>query len=484
MKNIIYIVLAFVIFSCKPKFDEIETTGGEVDFSRYVAIGNSLTAGYADGTLYKSGQENSYPSMLAEQFKTVNSGLVFTQPLMADDNGGFHFDPKGFPVKRVLGYATDCTGKSSLGPVLATSSAPNPANFNNIGASGPYQNMGVPGARVGHLLYSGYGNAAGLTTSPATANPYYVRFASSPNASILEDAMTSNPSFFTLWIGNNDVLLHATRGAADPSEPLTSFSDFKAAYEAVISRLVSGGAKGAIANIPDITSIPFFTTVGWNALDIDSYTADNLNIIFGNVADIASAKYGAAIGEQYRIKYRAGKNGFLMEVPKTASNPLGFRQLKEGEFIVLTVNQNAMKCSGYGSFNSARWGFSSNPDSLLVAVNPLKNYDVLDESEIYAIRTATTGFNSVIAEAASRHGLALVDMYSFMATIKDQGIMYDGVNYTPRFVLGGAFSLDGVHLTPRGYAIVANKFISTINSNFEAKIPQVSVNNFPGIAMP
>ena len=56
--------MAFVA-SCKPNIEpEKPTKGDGVDFSSYVAVGNSLTAGYADNSLYRSGQENSYPCLL------------------------------------------------------------------------------------------------------------------------------------------------------------------------------------------------------------------------------------------------------------------------------------------------------------------------------------------------------------------------------------------------------------------------------------
>ena len=68
--------------------------------------------------------------------------------------------------------------------------------------------MGVPGAKSFHLLFDGYGNPANLAT--ATANPYFVRMASSTTATMLGDAMAQSPSFFTLSeIGGNDVLGYA-----------------------------------------------------------------------------------------------------------------------------------------------------------------------------------------------------------------------------------------------------------------------------------
>ena len=74
--------------------------------------------------------------------------------------------------------------------------------------SGGFGNMGVPGAKSFHLVAEGYGNLANVASGKA--NPYFVRFASSASTSVLKDAVAQKPTFFSLWIGNNDVLSYAT----------------------------------------------------------------------------------------------------------------------------------------------------------------------------------------------------------------------------------------------------------------------------------
>src|SRR5690606_26936707 len=77
-----------------PLVDETGTNGplptyssGNADFSKFVAIGNSLTAGFSDGTLFMKGQEASFPNILSQQFALAGGG-VFTQPLIDDNVGG------------------------------------------------------------------------------------------------------------------------------------------------------------------------------------------------------------------------------------------------------------------------------------------------------------------------------------------------------------------------------------------------------------
>lgn len=84
MKNkfIIVATLAIGFASCEPEFEnEVNAaySSGEADFTTYVAVGNSLTAGYMDGTVSRVGQTYSYPNLLAQQFALVGGG-AFTQP--------------------------------------------------------------------------------------------------------------------------------------------------------------------------------------------------------------------------------------------------------------------------------------------------------------------------------------------------------------------------------------------------------------------
>lgn len=114
--------------------------------------------------------------------------------------------------------------------------------FKNIyTASTPFQNLGVPGAKSFHLVYSGYGNPAGIATK--TANPYYARFASTPTATVVGDAMAQSPTFFSLWIGNNDTLGYATSGGDATLDQITPTATFNAAYGAIVTTLTSKGAR-------------------------------------------------------------------------------------------------------------------------------------------------------------------------------------------------------------------------------------------------
>ncbi len=58
------------------------------------------------------------------------------------------------------------------------------------------------------------------------------------------------------------------------------------------------------------------------------------------------------------------------------------------------------------------------------------------------------------------------------------------MNYSTTFVTGGSFSLDGVHLTGKGYAVIANEFIKAINAKYKSNLRQVNPNNYSGVKFP
>lgn len=439
MKNyILYLIIGFAIFSCKPKVEEQVTSKGTADFTTYVALGNSLTAGYADGALYSSGQVNSYPNMLAHQFAKVGGSAEFKQPLMPDDEG---VGISGLTLNSKLQLApkADCKGLTSLSPTNKPVSGL--GLFTPIGNLGPYNNLGIPGAKSFHMISSKLGK-----NILQGGNPFYTRFALHPgDSTVLSDAMSINPTFFTLWIGSNDVLLYALYGGDKSVDSITAKPMFDNALDTIVSQLTSRGAKGAIANLPDITDIPYFTTIPYNGLVLtDPAQVSGLNAAY--------AKYG--------ITFSLGQNAFVIQ--DITGLP---RKIKSTEYLVLGLPQDSIKCKGWGS----------------LALIP--HTYVLDENEIQKIKNATNDYNNTIAKLASDYKLALVDMNKNLREL-NSGIQYNGINFNGQFVSGGAFSLDGVHLNPRGYALVANYYIRAINTTYGAKIPSVDVTQFPGVVFP
>lgn len=512
MKNYIKYLpfLAFGLIACEPEFDEsIEDgqvyTAGEADFSNYVALGNSLTAGYADNALYIQGQENSFPNILAGQFALVGGG-EFNQPLMADNLGGLTLNGNQIANNRLV--LSSNAGQPVIPPAPI---AGNPETEITNKLTGSFNNMGVPGAKSYHLLAPGYGSVAGVATGQA--NPYFARFSSSENARVIEDALAQNPSFFSLWIGNNDILGYATSGGTgvdqtgnlDPttyaSNDITDPNVFAGAYSQLIEGLTASASGGVVYNIPNLTDIPFFTTVPNNALVLDAQTAASLTGFFQAVAGIftqALIQQGVpqaqaqAIAAQYAITFNEGPNRFIIDVPATQSNPLGFRQMQENELLLLTIDQAAL-AQGYGSvvlspevmqvLGLLQQGGTPTPEQaqlVLGAVSGIDDQDALDANELQAISTARVSYNATIQALAQANGLAFVDADGLLQDV-GQGISFPGGVVTSDYISGGGFSLDGVHLTPRGYALVANETLRAINLTYGSNLPEVKPGAYGSI---
>ena len=78
--------------------------------------------------------------------------------------------------------------------------------------------------------------------------------------------------------------------------------------------------------------------------------------------------------------------------------------------------------------------------------------------------------------------LALYDAAADLADLSDaDGLNFGTGSITSEFVFGGAFSLDGVHPTATGYAVIANGFIDAINDQFDAGLQGVDPNEFTRI---
>ena len=93
MKNYKYIALFLLslgVISCdvNNELDAIPAEAVEnvalntngLDFSKYVSVGASFTAGYTDGAMFIAAQENSFPNILAGIF-----GTEFKQPLRSEE---------------------------------------------------------------------------------------------------------------------------------------------------------------------------------------------------------------------------------------------------------------------------------------------------------------------------------------------------------------------------------------------------------------
>jgi hypothetical protein len=468
-------------------------TSGSADFSKFVSIGASFTAGYSDLALFNASQQNSFPNIMAEQFAKAGGGL-FTQPMMSGNFGGLAIGGTRIADPRlVFGGAGPVPLESLIGPVtVATDIA-----INN--PTGPFNNMGVPGAKSFHLLAPVYGNIAGVLSGQA--NPYFVRMASSPTTNVLTDAMIQGPTFFSLSeVGAFDILDYAIAGGSgidqtgnfDPStyggSDITDPNVFAQAFGGMVTALVSTGANGVVTNIPNVTDLPHFTTVPYNAVPLDAGTANLVNQGYaaynGGLQQAFAALAGTGLFPQEELDRRTinfveGQNAVVIVdedlTDLGAINPAfaalpKYRQATAEDLLVLL------------SLNFIGTTVGGNPSLINGVSVPLADQWVLTPEEQSIIQAATDNFNATISGVASANGLALVDLNQILNQATTTGIPFDDYTLTGEFVTGGIFSLDGIHLSARGSALLANKFLEAIDttygSNFVASGNVAKANDY------
>ncbi len=443
LKFALVISTAVAFTSCKPKLDADTPEKGNMDPTRFVALGGSTTAGFADGALYAEGQENSIGNILATQFQLVGGGS-FLQPLMPSSSVGIGFTGKS---KSILGYKTDCTGATSLSPIPFNAAGGDLTGLGTSVYSTPFNNMGVPGMSSNEMFYPGYGNPA---NGAGNYNPFFARMASNQvTSTVLSDAVAANPTFFSLYTGEQDILNYALNGGGSAViNPVNGGAGvgFDGSITTAVTSLTANGAKGVIGNVPDVTLYPFFNTIPYNGLKLDAASAQLLT---------------NALGQQ-GMTFVEGSNAFVIQ---DNSLPLGARQIKPGEYILLSIPLDSVKCNKMGS------------------LVPIPERYVLTLEEVANIRSATNSYNAVISQVASTYGLALADVNTLLKSVKT-GVIFNGIGLNANFVSGGTFSLDGIHLNPIGNAMVSNVFIKAINQTFGSTIPQVDATKYRGVKFP
>lgn len=464
MKNSIqkYSAFAFIagillLTGCDPEIDDAITySKGDLNLDKYVAVGNSLTAGYMDGGLYREGQASSYPSILARQFRQAGGG-DFTQPLFPEDqeNGSGYLRLSGFSTTGtpVLTPVTDKLAIRSQNPILYTK------------YTEEINNLGVPGIRMSDIQIPGYGSTQG--------NPYFERITTNPTQTYLARAIASNPTFFSCWLGNNDILGYATAGAF--TNDITAPETFTTNNTAIINALTANGAKGIVATIPDVTGIPFFTTVG--------PTIKSLLNTAGVPGMVALTRKGST-----RIPFTTSQikdaTGGTILFPLTSSAYLPLLGQRTGKYWRDLARQAAPGNPTLALSNILVNHQVDTTQMFGVSLgNPWPSALLLDPAEQKDVNDATLSFNAVLKAKAEEKGLAIFDAYTYFNSIQG-GFSQNGVAYSPAFITGNLFSLDGVHLTPRGYAIVANEMIKAINAKYNSRIPTVDITLYRAILFP
>ncbi len=368
-------------------------------FDRYVSMGNSITAGFQSGGINDSTQVLAYGNLLARQMQTP-----YFQPLL---------NRPGCPPPIVNVFLRTVVGPP-LNPALPCAlrkQQPVPPPFLN--------DVGVPGAGVKDILTNVSPGSNTLTT--------LMLGGLSQTAAMLR----ANPTFVSVWIGNNDVLGVATdtANAGNPAEVIDS-ATFAAVYDSILDAIdkTPASGKGILIGVNDVVTIPYFS---YGTVYLGAKLAGGLPATFNVSPDCAPVALGG-VGDTTLVPFRYG----------------------------------------FGLIAAAQQG-------AVVTLDCLNDHNITP-SELAGLHAIVIAYNKHIGAQATSKGFAFIDPNPFILQVKAdtaQFALFPHANPAdPKFTtapFGSAFSRDGVHPSTSSHKLIANYLIQTINAKYGTSLPAI-----------
>lgn len=397
---------ALLAAACSDPVDIVvpEDPAGGAIFARYVALGNSLTAGYQSAGISDSTQQESYAHIVATQ----SMGTRFAYPALA---------APGCPPP-LANFQTQA--RVDIGVV------PNGGQVCGLraeeGLTELLNNVAVPGA-------SSFDPISRTTPASNTLTTLILG-----GVSQVTKALALDPTFVSVWIGNNDVL--------------------------------AAGVSGVLTATPGIS--PGMTPVA-------AFTA-NFNTIADSLALAPSLEGGVAIGvinvAAAPILFPAG---VLLAVPAFRA---GFEQFAGGPVSVLANCTGSTSLVSFQIAGAMRMGTHPRVISCRkgdFAPSPLVGeVYILDAEEQATISATVSAYNDAIEAKATELGWAYFDPNAALAALRTTGAIPLAPNLAdPVNPFGTYISLDGVHPRRPAHVLVANGMIQAINAEYGTSLPPV-----------
>jgi hypothetical protein len=382
-------------------------------FQSYVALGNSITAGWQSGGIYDATQRQSYAFLLAQQMGTQYHYAALAAP--------------GCPAPIV---------NAQTGARLGAPNNPPCALRIATSVTDVLNNVAVPDARVLDPISVSTVASNALTTLILGGQTQVQR------------ALVARPTFATIWIGNNDVLAAGVTGlltpfpaVPTPQQPIISpgivstQAQFQASYDAMIKQLTDSmpALKGVLIGVVQIPSVAVLSPGA---------------AIFA--ANAASAAFRGALA--------AGAGGAVVVNPNCNGS---------ASLVNLPLLLGAMRAGSQPRTISCVKG--SDPANPLVG-----DIFVLDPAEQSTLSAVIKGYDDYIQAKATASGFAYYDPNVLLAAQRQAGnvpALPDFASTTAPF--GALFSIDGVHPSGAGQRLIANDLIAVINTKYSTTLQPV-----------
>jgi hypothetical protein len=317
-------------------------THRKADLSKLVVVGDSISAGFQSDSLLDSAQPHGWASVVASQ-----ANVPLALPLIG---------PPGIP--NVLELV------SPGPPPIITVATGTSIGRDDITVQA--FDLAVPG----HLLEDA------LTTLPSfpidDLTDLVLGLPGLLNGVALSQvgwAQALQPTTIFVWIGNNDIL--GAAAVADPSLA-TPIPTFQTEFQTLMQSLSATGATIVVANIPDVTVIPFFTPTKV----IEAETGLPLSVL--------------------RPVLGIGQGDFV---------------LPDGVALIPSILANP-------------------------STGPIPPNFILTAAQAVQVREIVNSYNQIIQEQATAVGAALVDIHGLTNSLRAKGLQANGETLTNGFLGG------------------------------------------------
>ena len=400
-------------------------------------------------------QENGFFALLWEQangvgLATMSDPTKSPLPLMLPPGVGGMLAPTSthiFPAP----VTNTCAGAQLAANQFSTAlSLRMNSNLN------PYD-VGIPGQTVHEALFM-VGPIGDCSVSPATDPAAFVQLNALVNGesqqfwpilagfgqgvSQVGAAASLHAQVATVWLGSNDLLKVAFSGGV---APVTSPQSMHDDTVAIIKQLQGSGSKVAVANLVDVMGAATFIPQPAYQPTLQAYIT---GVLIAQGVPPAQAQAAAIL---YSTAYAA------QETAQTGLGPNGY----------FTIN---------ALFKTLQTAAAQIPAHALPVAPTLTSGDFIADAVANNVKALNASYNVAIGQAATDTGAALVDIHKLFAQIAAAG----GAPINPPkccslVYRGGLSSLDGLHPSNTGYALIANAFIDTLDAAYNLGIPDVNV---------
>jgi lysophospholipase L1-like esterase len=401
---------------------------GKVLFTRYVSMGNSITAGFQSSGINDSLQVRAYPVLLGQR-----AGAVFNAPLIARPGCPRPFvAPLG--VGGRVGTADSCVRIN------------NPRITNNVA---------VPGARIADMVQFPTGSLGSLNTlllGPRTQVPAMIE---------------ARPTFVSVWIGNNDAL-EATLGgilgprAAGADSSLTRLAAFTARLNQVADSIKFANPQGVmlIGVVNAIAAAPLIQPGAYFYLARDIATGTfNGKPVHSNCAPLTALGQPNPLAANM-VSFQILSDANFLEI-NCDPNAYPVGDPRRGAYLLDTAEQ-AIVTARVNAFNAAIQQVATANDWLYVDPNAvLAPY--LQERDTQGRYQRLRKCQALPEALATGSPIAIQAALVRSCPVPPTG---NTAPFAAPNFFGSLMSFDGVHPSTEAHLILAGRFAERINQKY------------------